>query len=78
MQLASKKGTFFISLQMILGNVGDEDSSPIHFRENSMHHNQVAKLGKIIGTDEKVDLKDLMQAMKSSFKLGTHHPELTD
>ncbi len=41
-----------------------------------MCHNHVTKLGKLIGTDEEVDFKALVQAVKSACKWETHNPEL--
>ena len=56
----------------------DPDSSTNHFRGDSTRHNHVTKVGKIIGTEEKVDLQALVAAVKSACRLETHFPELTD
>ncbi len=49
--------------------VDDQGPSSNLFRGNSMHHNHVTKLGKIIGTEEKMDLEALVNAVKSAFQL---------
>ncbi len=59
-------------------DLDDEDPSTNHFKGDSMHHTHVTKLGKVIGTEDKVDLTALVHAVKSACQVGTHHPELTD
>ncbi len=56
----------------------EEDLSPQHFRGDSMHSTKVTKLGKILGTEEQMDLKSLVNAVQSTCQLETHYPELTD
>ncbi len=43
-----------------------------------MCHNYGTKLGKIIGTEKKVDLTALVHAVKSACQVETHKPELAD
>ncbi len=43
-----------------------------------MQHLVVTKSGKIIGTEEKIDLQALVTAVQNAYRLETHFPELTD
>ncbi len=43
-----------------------------------MQHKHVTKLGRIIGTEEKVGLQALVAAVQSACRRETHFPELTD
>ncbi len=43
-----------------------------------MRHSHVTMLGRVIGTEEKMDLTALVHAVKSACQVETHHPELPD
>ncbi len=43
-----------------------------------MHQNNVTKLGKIIGIEEKAELNALVHVVKNACQVETHHPEETD
>ncbi len=56
-----------------LSTLDDKDPNLNYFRGNSMCHSHVTKLGKIIGTEERVDLKALVNAMKNAYQgSGVH------
>ncbi len=43
-----------------------------------MHHTSVTKLGKMIGSEDKVDLKALVKVVRNSCNLQNSNPEMSD